>query len=56
MQQTKDDELVEQRERSLRERNFIIHGLPEENSSDKTANSDTNDHGHECSKICHQTW
>ena len=44
MQQTKNYELVEQRERSLRERNFIIHGLPEENSSDKTANSDTNDH------------
>ena len=39
MQQTKNDELVEQRER-----NFIIHGLPEENSSDKTATSDTNDH------------
>ena len=44
MQQTKNDELVEQRERSLRERNFIIYGLPEENFSDKTANSDTNGH------------
>ena len=27
----------------MRERHFIIHGLPEGNSSDKTANSGTND-------------